>query len=119
MIELLFEDFGFNELFMHKAPVLSTYLIAKESAMIVDVGTECTHVVPVIAGYMCSKAITSAYISCETLTRELYKIASKKQNIRPRYENRDRLTQGMDTWGRLEVIREIKQQHCSLLDFKI
>jgi actin-related protein len=48
MIEILFEDFGFNGLFMHKAPVLSTYLFAKESAMIVDVGAEFTHVVPVI-----------------------------------------------------------------------
>jgi actin-related protein len=105
MIELLFEDFGFNGLFMHKAPVLSTYLFAKESAMIVDIGAEYTHVVPVIDGYICSKAIMRADIGGETLTRELYRIASKKQNIRSRYENRDRLTLGMDMWGRLEIIR--------------
>lgn len=78
IIEFLFEDFGFSGLFMHKAPVLSTYLFAKESAMIVDVGAEYTHVVPVIEGYICSKAIMRADIGGETLTRELNKISAKR-----------------------------------------
>jgi hypothetical protein len=64
---------------MHKVLVLSTYPFANESAMIIDVGAECTHM--------------------------LYRIASKKHNIRLRYEDIDQLTQGMDTWGRLEVVR--------------
>jgi actin-related protein 2 len=105
MIELLFEAFGFSGLFMHKAPVLSTYLFAKESAMIVDVGAEYTHVVPVVEGYICSKAIMRADIGGETLTRELLRIASKKEFIRSRYDNRNRLTPSMDLWGRMEVAR--------------
>ena len=105
MIELLFEAFGFSGLFMHKAPVLSTYLVAKESAMIVDVGAEYTHVVPVVEGYICSKAIMRADIGGETLTRELLRIASKKEFIRSRYDNRNRLTPSMDLWGRMEVAR--------------
>jgi actin-related protein len=48
LIETLFENFQFNGIYMHKAQVLSTYLFAKESAMIVDVGAEYTHIVPVI-----------------------------------------------------------------------
>lgn len=54
---------------MHKAQVLSTYLFAKESAMIVDVGAEFTHIVPVIEGFICNKAVIRAEIGGETLTR--------------------------------------------------
>lgn len=73
--------------------------------MIVDVGAEYTHVVPVIEGYICSKAIMRADIGGETLTRELNKISAKKEAISSRYTNKALLTPNMDTWGRLEVIR--------------
>ena len=57
LIELFFEEYGFNGLFMHKAPVLSTYLFALESSLVVDVGAEFTHVVPVIEGFIHNKGI--------------------------------------------------------------
>lgn len=47
IIELFFEQYEFNGLFMHKAPVLSTYLFGLESSLVVDIGAEFTHVVPV------------------------------------------------------------------------
>lgn len=48
LIELFFEEYEFNGLFMHKAPVLSTYLFGLESSLVVDIGAEYTHVVPVV-----------------------------------------------------------------------
>lgn len=73
--------------------------------MIVDVGAEYTHVVPVIEGYICSKAIMRADIGGETLTRELNKITAKKEMVHSRYTNRANITPKMENWGRLEVIR--------------
>jgi actin-related protein len=38
LIELFYEAYEFNGLFMHKSAVLSTYLFALESSLVVDIG---------------------------------------------------------------------------------
>lgn len=60
---------------MHKSSVLSTYLFALESSLVVDIGAEYTHIVPVIEGFIHTKGIIRANIGGETITRELYKAA--------------------------------------------
>lgn len=62
LIELFFEEYEFNGLFMHKAPVLSTYLFGLESSLVVDIGAEYTHVVPVVEGFIHSKGIIRANV---------------------------------------------------------
>jgi actin-related protein len=47
---------------MHKAPVLSTYLFGLESSLVVDIGAEYTHVVPVVEGFIHNKGIIRASI---------------------------------------------------------
>lgn len=47
-MELLFEGFSFRSAFMQKAPVLASYMCAKETVLIVDVGAEYTQIVPIV-----------------------------------------------------------------------
>lgn len=54
---------------MHKAPVLSTYLFGLESSLVVDIGAEYTHVVPVVEGFINSKGIIRANVGGESITR--------------------------------------------------
>jgi actin-related protein len=69
LIELFFEEYEFNGLFMHKAPVLSTYLFGLESSLVVDIGAEYTHVVPVVEGFINPKGIIRANVGGESITR--------------------------------------------------
>ena len=62
LIELFFEAYEFNGLFMHKSPVLSTYLFGLESSLVVDIGAEYTHVVPVVEGFIHTKGIIRAKV---------------------------------------------------------
>lgn len=85
---------------MHKAPVLSTYLFALESSLVVDVGAEYTHVVPVIEGFIHNKGIVRAAVGGETLTRELYKKSLQtNSSFRNAFKNQDLLTKKMNEWG--------------------
>ena len=43
---------NFNSLFIHKAPVLSSYVVAKETLLLIDSGAYSTYVVPIVEGYI-------------------------------------------------------------------
>lgn len=101
---------------MHKAPVLSTYLFGLESSLVVDIGAEYTHVVPVVEGFIHNKGIIRASVGGETITRELYRHSLTHGRYRNAYSNQDRLTDRMNEWGALEIMREVKHQHCHLLE---
>lgn len=77
---------------MHKAPVLSTYLFALESSLVVDIGAEYTHIVPVIEGFINNKGIIRASIGGETITRELYKASLAQGKYANGFSNHSLLT---------------------------
>lgn len=54
---------------MHKAPVLSTYLFGLESSLVVDIGADFTHVVPVYEGFIHWKGIMRANVGGESITK--------------------------------------------------
>lgn len=99
LIELFFEEYEFNGLFMHKAPVLSTYLFGLESSLVVDIGAEFTHVVPVVEGFINSKGIIRANVGGETITRELLKQSLAQGKYKNHFINQERLTDKMNEWG--------------------
>ncbi len=84
---------------MHKAPVLSTYLFGLESSLVVDIGAEYTHVVPVVEGFIHNKGIIRASIGGETITRELYKHSLVNGRYKNSFSNYDKLTDKMNEWG--------------------
>ena len=47
---------------MNKASVLSTYLFGLEISLVVDIGAELTHVVPVYEGFIHWKGIMRASV---------------------------------------------------------
>jgi actin-related protein len=81
---------------MHKAPVLSTYLFGLESSLVVDIGAEYTHVVPVVEGFIHNKGIIRASVGGETITRELYRHSLAHGKYRNAYSNQDKLTDRMN-----------------------
>ena len=87
---------------MHKSPVLSTYLFGLESSLVVDIGAEFTHVVPVVEGFINTKGILRANLGGETITRELYRIAMQNEkDFKNNFTNQIRLTDKMNEWGRM------------------
>jgi actin-related protein len=89
---------------MHKAPVLSTYLFALESSLVVDIGAEYTHIVPVIEGFINTKGIIRASIGGETITRELYKHSLTQGKYRNNFMNQELLTDKTNEWGAMVPI---------------
>lgn len=55
IVELLFEKFKVPGVFMHKAPVLSSYVFAKENLILLDSGAYSTYCVPIQDGYANNK----------------------------------------------------------------
>ena len=55
IVELLFEKFKTPGVFMHKAPVLSSYVFAKENLILLDSGAYHTYCVPIQDGYANNK----------------------------------------------------------------
>jgi len=47
MVELAFEQSNFNSIYMHKGPILSSYIFAKETMLLVDSGADGTYVIPI------------------------------------------------------------------------
>lgn len=84
---------------MHKSPILSTYLFGLESSLVVDIGAEFTHVVPVYEGFIHWKGIMRAPIGGETITRELAKASLKNSPYKNTFSNQDKLTPAMNNWS--------------------
>lgn len=45
---MIFEDGGFHGIFMHKSPILASYVFAKENMLLLDSGADGTLCVPII-----------------------------------------------------------------------
>lgn len=88
---------------MHKAPVLSTYLFGLESSLVVDIGAQFTHVVPVYEGFIHWKGIMRANIGGETITRELVKHSLMNGKYKNTFSNQERLTEGMNNWSMMVI----------------
>lgn len=89
---------------MHKAPVLSTYLFGLESSLVVDIGAEFTHVVPVYEGFIHWKGIMRAPIGGESITRELLKSSLSKGPYTNTFSNQQNLTKGMNEWSMMVTL---------------
>jgi actin-related protein len=84
---------------MHKAPVLSTYLFGLESSLVVDIGAEFTHVVPVYEGFIHWKGIMRAPVGGESITRELVRYSLLNGKYKNTFSNQERLTAAMNNWS--------------------
>lgn len=84
---------------MHKAPVLSTYLFGLESSLVVDIGAEFTHVVPVYEGFIHWKGIMRASVGGESITRELVEYSLRNGAYKNTFSNQNRLTEAMNNWS--------------------
>jgi actin-related protein len=69
MVELFFEEFGFLSFFSQKAPVLASYMCAKDNVVIVDIGGKYTSVVPVVEGFISQRGLVRANFGGENLTQ--------------------------------------------------
>lgn len=79
--------------------MLSTYLFGLESSLVVDIGAEFTHVVPVYEGFIHWKGIMRANIGGESITRELVRCSLNNGKYRNTFTNQDQLTANMNYWS--------------------
>ena len=54
---MVFEQCGFSSVFIHKSPVLASYIFARENVILVDSGASVTYIVPIQEGFMNVKGI--------------------------------------------------------------
>lgn len=47
MVDLIFEECGFSSIYMHKGPILSSYIFAKDNMLLIDSGADGTYVIPI------------------------------------------------------------------------
>ncbi|EGR34034.1 hypothetical protein IMG5_026550 [Ichthyophthirius multifiliis] len=120
-VEAVFESMNFASLFIHKAPVLSSYIFAKETMLLVDSGAYNTYVVPIIEGYVNQKGVIRSDIAGEYLTKQLRSIWEKKVQSSKSYNrflNYDKLTNSMKNWGANEITREIKSRNIKIKEIR-
>lgn len=68
MVDLVFEECGFSSIYIHKGPVLSSYIFAKDTMLLVDSGADGTYVIPIQDGYINTKALMRTEVGGEYLT---------------------------------------------------
>ncbi|KRX07396.1 hypothetical protein PPERSA_03229 [Pseudocohnilembus persalinus] len=119
MVELMFEECNFSSFYMHKGPLLSSYIFAKDTILLIDSGAEGTYIIPIQEGYINQKALMRTEIGGEYLTKQLSKILTQKKQIKSFAKNYDNLSPSLKNWSQMELIREIKHNQCKLLEFSI
>ncbi|KAL4494990.1 hypothetical protein ABPG72_015690 [Tetrahymena utriculariae] len=115
-VEAVFESMNFAALFIHKAPVLSSYVLAKETILLVDSGAYSTYVVPIVEGYVNQKGVIRSDVAGEYLTKSLGNVWKSKVEHESlnRFTNYAKITQSMKNWGANDIIREIKSRNIKL-----
>lgn len=121
LVELVFEEFGFLSFFTQKAPVLASYMCAKDNVIVVDVGANYTTIAPVVEGFMSTRGLVRASFGGENLTQDLLAYIAKHDKLHSRFVGKDlaRVSASMLQHGRLEFARELKEQICEILDSRV
>jgi actin-like protein 6A len=88
MAEYMFETYNTPGLFISKAAVLATFMNAKASALVLDVGHQWTSAVPVHDGYVLKKAIQRSPVAGARLGQDLLRYLQQDPNqpsVQPQY----------------------------------
>ena len=111
MLELLFEKFNCEGLFIKSSACLSSYLFSKESSLIIDIGGHNTYVTPVNDGFQVDEKVKHAKFGGENQT---FSLDSFLMDKKPEFfdfsffrRNKIRGTP-LENFSRLEIIRDIK-----------
>ncbi len=86
--ELVFERFGTPGLFMSKTAVLSTFMNARASAVVLDVGHAWSSAVPVHEGYVLRKCIQRSPVAGQRIQQDLLEYLERQAGghpVQPQY----------------------------------
>ncbi|MEW5306390.1 MAG: hypothetical protein WDW36_008858 [Sanguina aurantia] len=84
VVELMFERFQVPALYLAKAAVLSSFAMARQTSLVVDVGHRATSVTAVQDGYVLEKSICRSPLAGQALTQCLMaSMESRGESIRP------------------------------------
>jgi actin-like protein 6A len=111
MLELLFEKFHCEGLFIKSSACLSSYLFSKESSLIIDIGGHNTFVTPVHDGFQINEKVKHFKFGGENLTFSLDSfLMNKKPELFDFSFFRRNKIKGtpLENFSRLELIRDIK-----------
>lgn len=117
MTEYMFENYQTPGLFISKAPVLSTFMNAKASAVVLDVGHSWMSAVPVHEGYVLRKAIERSPVAGARLNQDLLAYLERNGGpIHPQYACKRSVTAD----GGLQVqVVDFPQTHPSYRDYMV
>jgi actin-related protein len=111
MLELLFEKFNCEGLFIKSSACLSSYLFSKESSLVIDVGGHNTYVTPVNDGFQIDNKGKHYKFGGENLTFSLdsFLMEKKPELFDFSFFRRNKMKgTPLENFARLELIRDIK-----------
>jgi actin-like protein 6A len=141
LTEYMFEKYKIPALFIVKDPVLASFSCGRSSALVLDSGHKATIATPVHDGYALLKCIIKHDIGGHQLTKDLQAFLQNKKSmqIKPRFTFKKKfvnvegaeMVQLIDLstsdsvknthpnyfeWSKLEIVREMKEDFCSVAD---
>lgn len=99
MVATMFENFGFQGVYVGVQAVLTLYAQGLQSGVVVDSGDGVTHIVPVFDGYSMPHLIKRLDVAGRDITRQLIKLLSHRGYAFNRTAD-------------FETVREIKEKLC-------
>lgn len=111
MLELLFEKFETEGLFIKSSACLSSFLFSKESSLIIDIGGHNTYITPVHDGFQVANKGRHFKFGGENLTFALdsFLMEKKPELFDFSFFRRNRIKDSaLENFSRLEVMRDIK-----------
>lgn len=112
LVELLFEKFLSEGIYLNNSAVLASFYCAKESALVVDIGGENTFVTPVHEGFRLRQGLAQEGFGGETVTRAFDAfLATNKPEVFDFdfLRRRNNLNTPAHELARLELAREVKE----------
>lgn len=122
MTQLMFESYNTPGLFLSKSAVLATFMNAKATALVLDVGHAWSSAVAVLDGYVLHKCVQRSPMAGDRVTRDLLRYLTTSVDggeapvVHPRYEC-DRV---VDSDGLVKVaLRTFPRTHPSFREYMI
>lgn len=140
MTQVMFESYNTPGLFISKSAVLATFMNAKSTALVLDVGHAWSSAVAVLDGYVLHKCVQRSPVAGQRLTQDLLRYvtsaaageAGETPVVHPRYEcdrvvDRDGIVKvAIRTFPRThpsfreyminDVVRDLKETVCTVSD---
>eukprot|EP01017_Pseudomicrothorax_dubius_P011432 TRINITY_DN14277_c0_g1_i2.p1 TRINITY_DN14277_c0_g1~~TRINITY_DN14277_c0_g1_i2.p1 ORF type:complete len:403 (-),score=65.60 TRINITY_DN14277_c0_g1_i2:189-1397(-) len=121
-VQLMFEKAGLDSVSLHKSPLLTLYVYARENALILDSGAANTFVTPIVEGFINSKAVVKSDIAGEFLTRQFQeKLTSRGIDLSPSIfvpPEAGPVSHDFEQFAKRALVREIKHANVRLMEHK-